>query len=68
MINLKESANVSLSLYDIRGQLVYSSERGLLNKGVHVEEIDASALSGGIYFLQLSTPNSVVNQKLIINK
>lgn len=68
MINLKESANVSLSLYDIRGHLVYSSERGLLNKGVHVEEIDASALSGGIYFLQLSTPNSVVNQKLIINK
>jgi hypothetical protein len=68
MLNLKESANVSLSLYDVTGQLVYSNERGLLNKGVHVEEIDASALSGGIYFLQLSTPNSVVNQKLIINK
>jgi hypothetical protein len=68
MINLKEQADVNMSLRDITGQLVYSNSLGFMNKGIHVEEVNASTLAGGVYFLQLSTPNSTVNQKLIINK
>ncbi|MBL4577529.1 MAG: T9SS type A sorting domain-containing protein [Flavobacteriales bacterium] len=67
-INLKQPANTTISLYDVAGRQVYFIDKGLLSRGLHAQEIEASKLPGGIYFLQVSTPESVLNEKLIINK
>ncbi len=56
---LDEEALVSLSIYDISGNMVYQPIYGTLQKGIHSIEINASSLNlnKGVYFYKLITPS-----------
>ena len=50
---LKESARVSLSVYDIKGELVETIFEGEQNGGHHVRGFNGGRLSSGVYFCRL---------------
>lgn len=52
--SLKENSNVKLSIYNILGQKVVTLIDGQMNAGAHIYQFNASNLSSGIYFYQLT--------------
>ena len=68
VFNVKEAANTTISLYNITGQKVYMVNKGMLSKGLHLEEIRTPNLPSGVYFMKVTTPDFEMNQKVIINK
>ena len=66
-IDMPESYNALLSLFDISGREVSARNISLQNgKNSIVENI--VSLQSGIYFVQLKTNNSVITKKLVIAK
>lgn len=65
---LKESADVNLSLFDITGTKVLTLVQGLQKKGMHSVKMDVSSLSSGMYFYTLILGNHQTTQKLIVSK
>jgi len=53
----------SLSLYNIRGQLVSSHH---LDPGTYQSSLDTRALPSGIYFYQLKTPTAKIVKKMVL--
>ena len=45
---------VSVEIFDIRGQLVYSLNNIQVQKGMNVKNIDISQLNAGIYMMKLN--------------
>jgi len=62
------NTDISLALYNISGEKVYNIYSGMVNKGINRFNIDATRLSGGIYFLKADGINSCVAEKLILLK
>ncbi|MFI5151544.1 MAG: N-acetylmuramoyl-L-alanine amidase [Bacteroidia bacterium] len=56
---LSEAADVHITLIDVLGKQIFTSETGIETPGLHHVGIDAGALglSSGIYFLRLETSN-----------
>jgi len=63
---LAQPGNISLELFDINGKLVKKLQSGYLQAGTHSYQLDASALSSGIYFYRLSTPNVTLSRQLVL--
>ena len=64
---LKKSANTSIKLLDITGQVVKTIENSRLNTGSHLLQLNVNDLSSGVYFIQFKEDNTVVNRKLVIS-
>ena len=59
---------VKLTVYDLLGRLVATLDEGLRQPGSHVVRWDASELTSGIYFYQLSTPGQTQTRKAVFLK
>lgn len=57
----------TVSVYNIIGELVYSSDNEILN-GTLVKEISLDKASKGVYVVKVSSENKDYTKKLIINK
>ena len=68
-LNLTETANVNIDIYDIVGlklQTVYKAEN--LREGTHRQPISTALLAPGIYFLVCDINNNQFTNKIIIEK
>jgi hypothetical protein len=64
--NLKQSENVSLKIYDVKGTLVDNFAEEKLNAGEHQYVFERKGNSAGIYFAQLKIGSSKVKTKRFI--
>jgi hypothetical protein len=65
---LLTNTDVSIKIFSINGQIVYSNDNEYKVAGYYSIGLDASLLSRGVYFISLKTKNQVITQKLIITK
>jgi len=66
--NIPQSGIVTLKIFDINGKLVKTLVNGYQQKGQYVINFNASELSSGIYFYQLSTNQFTQTKKMIYMK
>jgi hypothetical protein len=68
-VRLAKTAPVSLSLYNLQGQLLRKLFVGTLEAGqVHHVPLETSGLSDGLHFVRLITPTEVLNIKVMHTK
>ncbi|MEX2364425.1 MAG: endonuclease [Balneolaceae bacterium] len=65
---LKSAGSVSLTIYNVIGRKVASLVEGHKPAGYHAVVFDASNLSSGVYFYQLSAGEITFTQKMLLSK
>lgn len=65
---LSNSSNISLKIYDLLGNEVYSLLKGFQEAGYHTIEFNSQDIGEGIYFYELRTNNSFEIKKMMIIK
>ena len=68
-VNFKlfETNNVSMKIYNILGELVYSEDMGRVSKGKHLASIDVNSYNSGLYIVQLTIGENTITKKLNVN-
>ncbi len=66
--SLPKGTKVTLSIYDVLGNLVSVLENGYLEAGNYKYEFNGKNLSSGVYYYKLSTDNFVQTKKMILIK
>lgn len=66
--NVSGNKNVSLSILNTMGQLVYHENFGNIQDGQYVHTLDVSSLSNGAYILKLEAGGQVSILKFIVNQ
>jgi hypothetical protein len=71
--SISSASEVSLSIYNIRGELVNKLTSGLHQPGTHSinwngQNSLGEKVSTGVYIYSLSTPNGVLNKRLVLLK
>jgi hypothetical protein len=64
--NLKTAASVNVSIFNITGQLVKSSNNKNFTAGEHAEEINLAGLKAGIYMVNMTVNGTTMTKKLTI--
>ena len=65
-LNLLENAQVEMVIINQLGQVInHTSE--YMNQGINKIELNTQSYPSGVYFLQIKTPKSTLNQKFIKN-
>jgi PKD repeat protein len=64
-IDLTQSQDVSIDIYDVTGQLVATVYSGSLAAGQHRIEWNSTNMAEGVYFLQVKTGDSVQTKKIV---
>lgn len=67
-VNLSQSGQMDLSLYNMIGQNVVSIATGDFSEGNHRFTLDVTKLSGGVYYYQLSSGENKLVRKLVVSK
>ncbi len=67
-VTLQSVGNVTLSLSNILGEVVYSTAVNNLSAGNHIFPIDVSNLNSGVYFVNLTLGNEHVTKKINVIK
>ncbi|MFA6618070.1 MAG: T9SS type A sorting domain-containing protein [Candidatus Neomarinimicrobiota bacterium] len=62
------SSNVKLSVFDMTGRHVKTLVNGYVNTGAYDVNFDASNLSSGVYFYQLTSGNTSMVNKMVLMK
>lgn len=62
------TSDVTLSIYNLAGQLVETLVDGVQQSGVHTVNWNANNFSSGVYFYRLSVGDKVINKKLDLIK
>ena len=65
-VTLPQSANLSIEVTNLMGQVVYTADKGAVNAGMHSFTIDASNLGSGVYFYTVKAGESSVTKKMIV--
>ncbi len=65
---LTNSADVTLTVTDLAGKVVYTNVLGNTAAGQHSVDINTAALAGGVYAVNFSANNAVVTKKLVVKK
>ena len=65
-VELNESANLSLEVFNLMGQKVYEINAGHVYAGTHQLKIDGNDLQSGVYFYTVKADASSVTHKMII--
>ncbi len=65
-VELKEGTNLSLQVYNITGQEVYTEDKGKLTAGAYNFAVSARNLKAGIYFYKVNAGNVSVTKKMIV--
>lgn len=66
--SIPKSGNVSLKVYDILGNLVYTLVNGYLNSGSFSYEFSGTDIASGIYYYRLTADNFSETRKMILIK
>jgi hypothetical protein len=67
-VELAETGNVELSIFNLNGQKVQTLVNGLLSAGSHNLTFDASALPSGLYLARLNTVSGQQVSRLVLTK
>ena len=59
------SGKVLLEIYDYTGKLLIRKDMGSLNKGNHIDQLNTTKLSSGIYVLTIKGEQSIISKKII---
>ena len=65
---LNEEQNVSVDIYNLLGEKVYEQGEGKMASGLHLITMPCSSLPSGVFFVKLTTDNTSVTKKLVIQK
>jgi len=65
-VELNESANLSLEVYNLMGQKVYEINSGHVFAGTHQLNIDGNNLQSGVYFYTVKADENSVTHKMIV--
>ncbi len=65
---LKESAEISLNIFNQNGQLIRTTYLGQQVEGEHFETINASELPSGQYFISLTSGEGIITTRMIVTK
>jgi hypothetical protein len=57
---------VSVDVYNLFGQRVYSIPSQQLSAGIHLMTISASGWSAGVYFYRVTVGDKAVTQKMMV--
>lgn len=66
--SLQERANVELSIFDLTGSIVKAENLGTLSQASHNKTINIDDLNSGLYFMSISTEETVITRKFQIIK
>ncbi|MCA9785176.1 MAG: T9SS type A sorting domain-containing protein, partial [Candidatus Cloacimonetes bacterium] len=66
--NLPETAETSLKVYSLNGELVATLVNGMMSSGAHNVNFDASALTSGMYFYTLESKGVSQTRKMVLVK
>lgn len=66
--NLKKSAKVKMSVINIVGQEVTSSDAGFMNAGNNTISLNLNGLKAGVYFVNISVDGASTTKKLTITE
>ena len=66
--NLKENAKTVAKIYNLTGSLVKSIDLGMLNKGEHKEQFNATDLSIGSYIVSIESGSERSVTKFIVTR
>jgi hypothetical protein len=67
-IDLSETQNVEINVFDLSGRMITSLVNNELQKGNHVYTWESMDSPAGIYFYSVKTANKTYTKKLILNK
>lgn len=62
---IPQSDRVTLTIFNLKGQVVESVINGNISKGYHEIRVDMSQYTSSVYIYQLKTSNTVLNRKLV---
>ncbi len=65
-LNLLKAQSMTITLTDMLGNLLSSKQ--IQSTDHHLEKINVSKLTDGIYFINVRTPSGIASKKLVINK
>jgi hypothetical protein len=65
---LDKEQNVSVGLYNVLGECLYSQNAGVMSAGQHLITIPGTGLSSGVYFVKFTTDNTTTTKRLVIQK
>ncbi|HVZ38090.1 MAG TPA: T9SS type A sorting domain-containing protein [Candidatus Kapabacteria bacterium] len=63
---LPSAGHATLSLWNVRGQLVKTLASGSMEAGAHSVTLDASSLANGVYYYTLSSGSETVSNTLTV--
>jgi subtilisin family serine protease len=66
--DVRAPGRVALKVYDVQGRLVQTLVDGVAQMGTHSVQFDASSLSSGIYFVQMTAPGFSAAKKMVFLK
>lgn len=66
--NVPQQANVRITIHDVLGRQLMEIFDGEREQGLHRKEFDASALSSGVYFYRLHSPDGIDTRKMMLVK
>ena len=67
-VNLEESTNVQIDIYNLTGRKVKSLVGETLNTGTHQFIWEANGMSAGVYFYSLRIGKEVITKKLVLTR
>ena len=66
-VELTESSNLSIEVFNLMGQQVYGYNAGIVGSGVHNLTIDGTNLQSGVFFYTVKADETSVTRKMIVN-
>ncbi|MCK5839514.1 MAG: T9SS type A sorting domain-containing protein, partial [Bacteroidales bacterium] len=66
-VELTESSNLSIEVFNLMGQKVYGYNAGIVGSGVHNLTIDGTNLQSGVFFYTVKADETSVTRKMIVN-
>jgi hypothetical protein len=65
---LDDAQDVSIQVYNMLGEKVYSVDNGKMSSGQHMITINGQGLQSGVYFVRFTTDNATTTKRLVIQK
>lgn len=65
-VEVAESANLSMDVVNLVGQVVYRVDAGFVNAGSHTLQINGSSLETGVYFYNVRINDETITKKMVI--
>lgn len=65
---IESAANTTVSVHDMLGKQVMELDMGTLASGNHLQEIDMSYLTNGVYVIRLNAEGDYISKKIVLTK